>query len=312
MRLINSSVEIIPQEAGLQGIYKQIEKCGRICYKSEDKITEDSAIPFVERMIASGHTATLEQSAVYLKIPIDDYNRIIDDHDFAFWRNPYSYFNSVSYAHYMCISTNLRVLYEHHYMQLLDFVVDPTEQEFKDKIFQRRVTVKFICDRGVSHELVRHRVLSFLQESTRYCNYSKNKFGNELTYIIPTWLQLNTGHYELINKGLTVEIAGDGYLKEVRSINDFINSEKDVDFLLLLLNSENSYITLVNEGCTPQEARQVLPNALKTEVCVTGFLEDWNKFFDLRYFEKTGKAHPDMKKLATDLYILFNEQKYVG
>jgi thymidylate synthase (FAD) len=159
MKLINSSVEVMPQEAGLQGIYKQIEKCGRTCYKSTDKITDDSAKPFVDRMIASEHTAMLEQSAVYLKVPRDDFNRIVDDHDFAFWNNPYSYFNGVDYSNYMCISTNLRVLYEYHYMELLDFVVDPSEDEFKKKVFERRVTVKFICDRGVSHELVRHKLL---------------------------------------------------------------------------------------------------------------------------------------------------------
>ena len=304
MKLINSSVEIIPQEVGLTGIYKQIEKCGRTCYKSTDKITEDSAKPFVDRMIQSNHTAMLEQSAVYLKIPIDDYNRIVDDHDFGFWRNPYSYFNSVSYVHYMCISTNLRVLYEYHYMELLDFVVDPTEQEFKDKVFERRVTVKFICDRGVSHELVRHRVLSFAQESTRYCNYNKDKFGNELTFIIPTWLQLNTGHYEFVNnENGTPAIAGDGFIKDVSYIQDPSKFDKEVEFLALLCNAENTYMSLINGGCKPQEARQVLPNALKTEVCVTGFVEDWKKFFELRFFGYTGKPHPDMQKLATELFF---------
>lgn len=298
MKLINSSVEIIPQEPELLGIYKQIEKCGRTCYKSEDKMTEDSAKAFVDRMIDSNHTAMLEQSAVYLKIPIDDYNRIVDDHDFGFWRNPYSYFNSVSCIHYMCISTNLRVLYEHHYMELLDFVVDPTEQEFKDKVFERRITVKFICDRGVSHELVRHRQLSFAQESTRYCNYSKDKFENEITFIIPTWLQLNTGKYELTtdNNGNPI-IAGDGLLKP------FNATDKESVFLGNLITCENSYMTLISKGCTPQEARQVLPNALKTEVCVTGFVSDWKKFFELRFFGYTGKPHPDMHKLATELFF---------
>jgi thymidylate synthase (FAD) len=149
-------------------------------------------------------------------------------------------------------------------------------------------------DRGVSHELVRHRVFSFAQESTRYCNYSKDKFGNELTFICPSWLNLNLGKYEFIlNNNYPVSIAGDGYFKSS------LDTDKDVWILQAMLNAELSYKGLLAEGCSPQEARQVLPNALKTEICMTGFASDWKKFFDLRYFEVTGKAHPDMKLLAT-------------
>ena len=143
-------------------------------------------------------------------------------------------------------------------------------------------------------ELVRHRTFSFAQESTRYCNYSKDKFGNELTFICPSWLNLNLGKYEfVIKEGEPVSIAGDGYFKSS------LDTNKDVWILQAMLNAELSYKGLLAEGCSPQEARQVLPNALKTEICMTGFASDWKKFFDLRYFEVTGKAHPDMKLLAT-------------
>ena len=141
---------------------------------------------------------------------------------------------------------------------------------------------------------MRHRVFSFAQESTRYCNYSKDKFGNELTFICPSWLNLNLGNYEFVTKeGEPVSIAGDGYFKSS------LDTDKDVWILQAMLNAELSYKGLLAEGCSPQEARQVLPNALKTEICMTGFASDWKKFFDLRYFEVTGKAHPDMKLLAT-------------
>ena len=299
MKLINSSVELLPQEDGLEGIYKQIEKCGRICYKSDDKITEDSYRAFAERMIASNHTAMLEHGTVYLKVPMEDFNKIVDDHDLEFWDNPYTYFYVLDLK-YMCISTNLRVLYEHQYTQLLDFVVNPSEEDFKANRFHKRITVKFICDRGVANELVRHRKFSFAQESSRYCNYSKDKSDNSITYIIPTWLTLNTGNYEFVDGPDGVEIAGDGFLKEVK------HPDKDVRFLSALLSCENTYMSLINEGCPPEAARQVLPLATKTEICITGFIEDWKHFFDLRYFEKTGRVHPDMKKLTKELFELIN------
>lgn len=119
--------------------------------------------------------------------------------------------------------------------------------------------------------MVRHRVFSFAQESTRYCNYSKDKFNNELTFIFPHWL-LNRDHDK---------------------------------FIVALGNTEKYYFTLLDQGWTPQEARQVLPNALKTEICMTGFESDWKHFLDLRYFEVTGKAHPDMKELATKIVEQF-------
>jgi len=129
------------------------------------------------------------------------------------------------------------------------------------------ITVRFICDRGVSHELVRSRIASYTQESTRYCNYAKDKFGNELTFIIPTFMgDLSVEAFNIFNKGL-----------------------RDI---------ENVYFTMLDGGAKPEEARAILPNALKTEVVTTMNLRSWRHFFELR---ASKYAHPDIRKLANDL-----------
>lgn len=169
MRLCKPSYEIWEQPAGLEGIHKQIEKAGRVCYKSEDKITEDSAKSFVDRMIASGHGAMLEHGAVYLDVPnsAGDYNLVP-----FFASNPYSrvvirYLDDRVHNY---VTTNFRVIVENfaevYIPDILQYLCEPTECHAK------RVTVHFVCDRGVSHEFVRHRVMSFAQESTRYVGSS--------------------------------------------------------------------------------------------------------------------------------------------
>lgn len=138
-------------------------------------------------------------------------------------------------------------------------------------------------------ELVRHRVFSFAQESTRYCNYSKDKFGNEVTFIKPSWADsIEIGNYFIKHD----------YEKGTYSAN-FGYVGYSQDYLTSLCEAENAYFEMLNKGCTPQQARAVLPNALKTEVCMTGFASDWRFFFDLRYYGETGKPHPDMELLAS-------------
>lgn len=245
MKLIKSSFEIWQQSSGLEEVYKQIEKVGRVCYKSEDKITEDSAKPFVDRMIKSGHGAMLEHGTVYLKTPAQ-YN--YDDLVRFYSRSPYSrvfehtepYKSKEWKRAGFYITTNLRVLVENNKLEDLKLLCEPTEHHVK------RVTVKFVCDRGVSHEFIRHRVFSFAQESTRYCNYSKDKFGNELTFIEPCWY--NTSESDAL---------ADEY---------FINSLEDAEWL---------YFNLLKNEWKPQQARAVLTNALKTELVMTGFVDDW-------------------------------------
>lgn len=188
MKIIKPDVEFITPVDGAI-ILKRLEECGRVCYKSEDKITEDSAPKFVAGIIKRGHEAVLEHCSF---------------------------------------------------------------------------TVKFICDRGVSHEIVRHRLASYCQESTRYCNYSKEGFGSEITVIEPCFFNPYSSEYG------TWEIA--------------------------CRQAEKFYFDLINHyGCTPQEARSVLPNSLKTEVVMTANIREWRHFLKLRC---SPAAHPQMREVA--------------
>lgn len=295
MKLIKSSFEIWNQPAGLEGVYKQIERVGRVCYKSEDKITEDSAKPFVDRMIKSGHGAMLEHGTVYLKVfNVIENSELIDKYKSNKYSvvkegtEVYNCHGDILYGSCKCITTNYRVLVENGWLDDLKYICEPTEYH------EKRITVHFVCDRGVSHEFVRHRVMSFAQESTRYCNYSKDKFGNELTFIQPCWLDDERlklyGPYHTVIRD-----------KSLESI-----------FIASLNNAEKDYIDLIDLGWKPQEARAVLPNSLKTELVVTGFTSDWNHFFDLRARGTTGAPHPQAKELAEPLMKEFIARKYIN
>lgn len=190
MKIIDPSTEILNHVDG-DAILKHIELCGRVCYKSEDKITDSSARTFVANIIKRGHEAVLEHASI---------------------------------------------------------------------------TVKFVVDRGVSHEIVRHRLAAYCQESTRYCNYSKDGFGNEITVIRPCYLPDSGEDYNLWRKSCVV--------------------------------AERQYLELLAYGHSPQEARAVLPNSLKTEVVMTANLREWRHFFRLR----TAKvAHPQMREVTIPL-----------
>lgn len=146
-------------------------------------------------------------------------------------------------------------------------------------------------------EFVRHRVFSFAQESTRYCNYSKDKFGNQITFIQPSWITLD---------------------KEIAPINElcFLTKQYDTDdpnlrYLASLVEASCTYVLLLNKGWTPQQARAVLPNSLKTELVMTGFVSDWKHFFDLRAIGTTGQPHPQAKELALPLLNEFITNKYL-
>ena len=190
MKIITLSFEILSTVDG-QAILQHIERCGRVCYKSEDKITDTSAQTFVGSIIKRGHEAVLEHASV---------------------------------------------------------------------------TVKFVVDRGVSHEIVRHRLAAYCQESTRYCNYSKDGFGGQVTFIQPNFLDRGTRGWEL--------------------------------WVLACEQAEKAYFDLLNWGCSPQEARAVLPNSLKTEVVMTANLREWRHFFKLR---TAPAAHPQMREVTIPL-----------
>ena len=267
MKLINPSVELITQTSGLEGIYKQVERVGRVCYKSEDKITEDSAKPFVERMTKMQHYAMLEHGTVYLAAP---YN----NEDLLFWKvanSPYSKEVCDDKSNLLCLTTNLRVIAELNAWEVIDkYLCEPTETHVK------RITTHFICDNGVAREFCRHRVFSFAQESTRYCNYSKDKFNNELTFIKPIWFK-----------------------KEVNDDDQTLKDECSGAFIANCCSTEDIYLELIERGATPQEARDVLPLSLKTELVMTGFESDYKHFFDLRFRGTTGAPHPMAYKLSS-------------
>lgn len=287
MKLIKPSFEIWEQGTGLEGVYKQIERAGRVCYKSEDKITEDSAGEFVNRMIKSGHGAMLEHGTIYLLVGEED-----ADKDMRLWElanNKYSEITFVASTGLNYITTNYRVLVENDWLDLLKYQCEPTE------FHEKRITVHFVCDRGVSHEFVRHRVFSFAQESTRYCNYSKDKFNNCVTYILPNWCtKVNIEDYE---KNPKLIYNANGTL-----------TDNEISFLCGLYDNEERYLELLENGWKPQEARAVLPNSLKTELVMTGFAKDWEHFFKLR---DAGSAHPQARELAQPLHEEFIDRNYI-
>lgn len=187
MQVIMPSVEIIDHIDGNK-IIKKIESIGRVCYKSESKITEDSAKKFITNILNSGHESVIEHESI---------------------------------------------------------------------------SVRVICDRGVSHEIVRHRIASYSQESTRYCNYSKEKFGKELTVIKPIFWDVDSEEYKI--------------------------------WLDMMNRIEHDYNALIEMGAKPQEARSILPNSLKTEIVMTMNLREWRHFFKLR---TSMRAHPQMREIA--------------
>lgn len=296
--IIPSDMEIGPKMARqelIDTVYRQIEIAGRTCYKSEDKITPDSAAKFVERMVKSGHGAMLEHGTVYLFLTMSSRQQY-----FKYCSNPYSVANSTGEAEKGTwngfVTTNYRVLVENGWLDDLEYICNPSKEH------ERRITVRFVCDRGVSHEFVRHRVFSFAQESTRYCNYSKDKFGNELTFIKPSWMS----DMEYYN-----ELYGIPYNNEsaiVRPSEEDIEALAYYEYFYALRYAEEHYLKLLEKGWKPQQARAVLPNSLKTELIMTGTVEQWKGFFKLRDAEG---AHPQARELAEPLHAEFIKLGYL-
>lgn len=296
MKLINQEVKRLNQGEGLEGIYKQIELAGRTCYKSEDKITPESAKGFVERMIASNHMAMLEHGTVYLTITLPKkawHTGVVD----KYYSNKYSRctntYDDYNYTYY--ITTNYRVLVENEWLDDLKYLTSPTDRHIK------RETYRITTDRGITHELVRHRVFSFAQESTRYCNYAKDKFGNQLTFIIPEWLKerLPEGEYKY-NDGSWEK---DGNV----AFNADVHNDRNL-FLWDCNRVEDYYNKLVNEfSWKAEEARQILPTSIKSEIVMTGFEDDWDRFLELRAAQSTGKVHPNMYYVANKINTYDNE-----
>ena len=296
MKLIKPEFKIIePTGYTIDDIYKSIELAGRCSHKSEDKITETSAKDFVGRMLNMKHLATCEFGTVYLYIDYHNpsFGKIIDKYN----NNEYSklvidnLFPDKAY-----ITTNYRVLVENNWLDDLKYLCKPTEYHHK------RYTVKFILDRAIANEIVRHRKFSFLQESTRYCLYSSNKFNNELTFIIPCW-------FEEMNQGIIK--FEEGLYKDTYCFQ-FTEGNKGKSCSIwynAMREAEEHYIELINLGWKAEEARNILPLSLKTELYMCGFAEDWKKFFELRC---APNAHPQAKELAIPLKEEFIKRGYIN
>lgn len=300
MKFIEPSAELITESNAL----RKIEKIGRMCYKSEDKITDNSAERFVTTLIRNAHYAMLEHAVFTFEFKTADLISWISiDLDNSIAPNKFIHL-SVTADEYSYVSANLRYMFEGegclwdeiitclcYYDKELTDVVFHNEFPYSDYIGHephgKLITditiipesirdthdfrsVKFVTDRGVSHELVRHRVASFAQSSTRYCNYSKDKFGGEITFI-------DSSNWENMSKSEVLAMY---------------NSFKA---------AEDAYMYLIKEGCTPQLARSVLPNQLMTEIVVTANMDEWHHIADLRLSGTTGAPHPDMKHIMTEL-----------
>lgn len=317
MKIINPSVEYIPQSNNtLKGIFEQIEKAGRTCYKSEDKITEGSAEAFVQRMIESNHTAMLEHGTVYMSMHIDwkkdgeivhypwynnntpcKHREVFGYVQYLFKSNPYSivrlHYDEDNQECIMCITTNYRVIIENHWEDIMkEFICEPTEHHTP------RITLKFTTNIGVTREGNRMRANSIAEESTRYCNYTKEKFGSELNIVPSTWLD-NT-EKEILQERTTEE-----WISEINSIcihEMSANTSQDLfplDYYgAAVVFSNICYNNLIRKGWKPQQAREVLPLATKSDVVYTAFPHQWRHFFDLRLYGTTGTPHPNMKQVA--------------
>ena len=280
MKLIKQSFEILEQkDFTLVGIKKFIERCGRVCYKSEDKITDTSYEKFVRMLENRDHARPLEFGTVHLKMILPDFigfmnslltHGILND----IWiKSAYSgdiIYITTNYRYYLDIAKHLPNVKEYF-----------TEED--NEYYPKRYTVHMILDRGVMDEFRTHVGLSHLAESTRYCNYSKDKFNNEVTFVIPSWCNsLVEGSKQEYSP---FEINGD-----------------EVEFMNALQNAQNSYLSLLKMGWTPQQARSILPLGIKSELISCGFEDAWTNFMRRR---DAPDAHPMAQEIAKPMHEEF-------
>ncbi len=295
MKFLQPSFEIWQQEAGIDGIYRMIERAGRVCYKSENHVDNQSARPFVERLIASKHTAMLEHGTVYL---VTDQAKLAE----RYIQNPFSVVHIFNTKNY--ITTNLRVLVEQGWMDDLQYLYKQQPQH------EPRITVHFTTQVSITREFNRHRSHSMAEQSTRYCNYSKDKFGGEININVPEWIT----NCEKFSATEQVGNFNMQFINYCRSIADSNGNTNWTDFdawLFANLAAEFSYMQLIALGRKPQEARAVLPLDVNTELIHTAFLHDWQHFFNLRALGTTGAPHPDAKAIAQPLYEVFKQNGWV-
>lgn len=306
MKLIKQSFEFINQtDFSLVGIKKHIERCARVSYKSEDKITDTSYEKFVNMLESRGHDRPLEFGTVHLKMPEHEFRSLIDIltssrtyNDLWMhykivetWEEGYTVYVTTNYRYYKLMWNQMNTLSEYF---------DKTDSEY----YPKRYTVHMILDRGVMDEFRTHVGLSHLAESTRYCNYSKDKFGNELTFIKSCWLNVPEGKYNhciMVSKNspdIKIECVGSDEIGKYYNIG-----EDEGIFLNGLIQSELTYLNLINnKKWTPQQARSVLPLGIKSELISCGFEDAWENFFKRR---DAPDAHPMAQEIANPMHKEF-------
>lgn len=326
MKILTSNAELVQQEPGLVGAYKQIERVGRACWASENYITEHSYKTFVEGLMEREHNAPLEHGTIYLVYiigsPVYDPYYIVHTDDIQFFkRNPYSkvvekhfdiaaqakdsewmyefvaqYGPSTAYF----ITTNLRVIVENFDIKIREKILGHSVMNPYPE-HEKRITIHFTCQRAISAEFNRHRKDSIMERSSRYCNFSKDKFGNEIGIVKPDWVIEN--------------IPNLNFMEYVEALNNYGNGEwSKFDYWVFAnLACEWCYMNLINLGTKPEEARDILPMDLQTELYHTAFISDWIHFFKLRaWVSKGNKPHPEAMKLARQVFDKFVELKLVS
>ena len=292
MKLINQNVEEWHCGYTLPEIWSHIAKCARVCYQSEPRNNGETDEEFIKRVILRNHSleeigksrelqlklhlSVLEHGTVYLDIPCEEDTT---EGVFLFSRNKYSK-HYYGYGLKCYITTNMRAIVEQNLTKYLKYICSPT------RFHSLRTTFNITTDIGVARELARHRTHSISEESTRYCNYSKDKFNNELTFIKHCWLNDEK-----------LKLYGD-YHTVIR------DKSPESIFIANLNNVEKDYLDLIKLGWTPQQARQILPLSTKVQTIHTAFESDWVEFISLRADACSGSVHPNMKVIANKIMCL--------
>lgn len=291
MQIIVPKIEVIEQEPGIKGICKQVELAGRTCYQSFDKITETSAKDFTDRMMKSGHHAMLEHASIYLSIPSNDISSDI----IQMFLELDKVWTKIEFKDEMYfISTNLRIIVNYFNLdEIIPYLCEPTDYHHK------RITIRFTTAIDITREYNRHRVNSMAEMSTRYCNFSKDKFGSGIKVSSNVDISQEKAEQYLEDWGY------DPFYRMCKSIS--LNEGDDFDiidtWLFANLACEWSYLKLLDLGWKPQQARRVLPLDTHSELAHTAFESDWYHFLSLRSsdYGATG-VHPDAAYLANKVY----------
>ena len=301
MKLIKQSFEILEQkDFTLKGIKQFIERCARVSYKSEDRMTDTSYEKFVNMLESRGHDRPLEFGTVHLKMILPDFEGFIHSLLTIGMLNniwiKHAYKGDVIY-----ITTNYR-----YYLDIIKYFPNVKKYltEEDNEYYPKRYTVHMILDRGVMDEFRTHVGLSHLAESTRYCNYSKDKFNNEVTFVIPSWMDFPEISIDLGNYDKTSVRSKDGNVHIIDTRPPYVEG----DFIRSLCEAESNYLSIVRNGWTPQQAREVLPLAVKSELISCGFEDAWKNFF---YRRCAKDAHPMAQEIAKPMHKEFIERGFI-